>query len=166
MEIKAKDVAHKFKIPSFKRFDVKKDKHPLVAFYDWIMKEMGAKPRGKNKDFTIDVSSVVIDKETSEQFKKFFVEWLRKRHRMTKRRAESAFGWEWLDIGPREFYDSTPKWAKPGHGYVLRGWKKPPNVKIAGNRYWLNDIEATEAEYKKIEKKFGKENLRISSSAF
>lgn len=165
MEIKASEVAFKFKFPDLKKFDVPKEKHPFVAFHHWVLKRMGEST--KSKEFSLDVSSIVIDTEAAEALKKFFVTWARKRHHMTKTRAEKTLSWEWLDIGPRQFYKGLPKWAKPGYVYVLKTWKKPPNVKIAGNRYWLNAIEATESEYKAVEKKFGKDNLRIScASAF
>jgi hypothetical protein len=159
MEIEAKEVAFKFKFPDLKKFDVAKDKHPIAEFHNWVLKRMGKKSKGK--EFSLDVSAVVIDPAASKAFKEFFVAWMRKRYRVTKARAEKTLGWEWLDIGPREFYDGTPSWAKPGYVYVLKSWKKPPTVKIAGDRYWLNGIEATEKEYKQVVKKFGKDNLRI-----
>ena len=164
MEIQADEVAFKFKFPDLNKFDVPKDKHPIVAFHNWVLRRM--KQPTKSKDFTLDVSSVVIDEAAYKAFKDFFVTWARKKHKMTKTRAEKTFGWEWLDIGPRQFYDEMPKWAKTGYVYVLKDWKKPPQVKISGNCYWLNGIEATKKEVDGVMEKFGKENLRISSSSF
>ena len=164
MEIKASEVAFKFKFPKLTQFDVPKDKHPVVAFHHWVLKRMGESV--KSKEFSLDVSSVVIDAAGAEAFKEFFVAWARKRHRMTKVRAEKAFGWEWLDIGPRQFYEGLPKWAKPGYVYVLKTWRKPPTVKIAGGSYWLNGMEATEKEYASLLKKYDKSDLRITESSF
>ena len=119
--VKQPNVAFKIKVPNFKQFCTKKNDSPLVLFYVWLLAEMGQP--AKSKKFRLDVSSVMLDKDTAKDFKDQMLKWAMKLGG-SENFTKNVMGWEWLDIGPNEFYDKLPEWAEPGYIYVLKTWKK------------------------------------------
>jgi len=102
----------KIKLPTLTKFKGTKKLSPYEKFHLWVGQQFG-----EVKDRRINVSASWIMKEDDTKIRVLMEEWLKRVHRIGKKKATDYISWIALDIGPAVFFEEK---LEKGFVYVKK----------------------------------------------